>query len=212
MEEEQRQYKLVLVGEGGAGKRTLLLHFTRGSYYPDDYDPPYELTFDRDGVVVGGESCRLDLHYVSSQELCEGTSGAWWNNHVRTADGFMLVYPINSRRAFDQLPLDRALIVQRLSRANGDDDQQGDDVTTTEPMLVVMVVGSKCDREDEREVVADEAKELARSFGGTYMETSSKAGTNVEEAFLELVRLIQHSRESTTMKKKKDMNKTCILS
>ncbi len=51
-----------------------------------------------------------------------------------------------------------------------------------------MLVGTKADLEDEREVDSDEAEELARSLGmASYVETSAKEGEGLNEPFNSLL-------------------------
>jgi GTPase KRas protein len=55
----------------------------------------------------------------------------------------------------------------------------------------MIVVGNKCDLENERQVTTGEGQDLARSFGCPFMETSAKSRVNVEESFYQLVREIR---------------------
>lgn len=52
-----------------------------------------------------------------------------------------------------------------------------------DPTIVIMLVGNKCDLEDERAVLTDEARLMAEKNNLSFIETSAKNGTNVEEAF-----------------------------
>ena len=45
----------------------------------------------------------------------------------------------------------------------------------------LVVVGNKCDLESERNVNAVEGRELAKTFGCPFLETSAKTRVNVEE-------------------------------
>jgi Ras-related protein Rab-11A len=56
-----------------------------------------------------------------------------------------------------------------------------------DPTIVIMLVGNKCDLEDERAVLTDEARLMAEKNNLSFIETSAKNGTNVEEAFKNLV-------------------------
>jgi GTPase KRas protein len=213
-----KSYKLMVVGAGGVGKTALLLLFTRmrDRYYPDDYDPNFELTFARE-VDVGDESCRLDLLDTTGGIGAPGTDAdlqsRYWAGQVMTADGFLLVYAINARQTFEELPAVHAHIVELLKMKKNDDGDHDGDATQTPPPAVV-VVGSKCDLEDRRVVHSDEAKELARSFGASYIETSAKAGINVDEAFIELVHQIQLRQAARHRHRHRKSNKTkkCLLS
>jgi GTPase SAR1 family protein len=209
-------YQVMVLGAGGVGKTALLLLFTRmrDRYYPDDYDPNFELTFTRE-VEVGDESCRLDLLDTTGGIGAPGTDSEidsqsrYWAGQVPSADGFLLVYAINARRTFEELRAVHAHIVELLkAKKNGDGDHDADSTQMLPPAVVV--VGSKCDLEDWREVHQDEAKELARSIGGSYIETSAKAGINVDQAFIELVHQIQLRQAAPHRKLNK--TKTCLLS
>lgn len=45
----------------------------------------------------------------------------------------------------------------------------------------MILVGNKCDLEDERVVGKDQGQNLARSFNSAFLETSAKAKVNVNE-------------------------------
>ena len=54
----------------------------------------------------------------------------------------------------------------------------------------VILVGNKCDMEDERVVTYDRGKNLADSLGLEFFETSAKDNTNVKPVFERLVDII----------------------
>ena len=76
-----------------------------------------------------------------------------------------------------------------------------------------MLVGSKCDLEDERQVPIDDGRQLAAKFQCSFMEVSAKANINVKEAFCELVKLINMWREQHPLKGSTAANKRdcCLL-
>ena len=49
-----------------------------------------------------------------------------------------------------------------------------------------ILIGSKCDLEDQRQVSYEEGNELAQSLGIDFFETSAKESLNVNEAFQKL--------------------------
>ena len=85
---------------------------------------------------------------------------------MKNGQGFILVYSITSQATFNDLLdiKDQIVRVKDLS----------DDI----PMVLV---GNKCDLEDERLVGRHQGESLARSFGCTFLETSAKCQTNVNE-------------------------------
>jgi len=55
----------------------------------------------------------------------------------------------------------------------------------------MMMVGNKCDLANDREVTAEEGRQLARDSNALFLETSAKERINIEESFFELVREIR---------------------
>lgn len=53
-----------------------------------------------------------------------------------------------------------------------------------------LLVGNKCDLEEERAVSQEQAKEFAESLKVNFIETSAKASNNVEEAFMNMATTI----------------------
>merc|ERR1712065_57001 len=61
----------------------------------------------------------------------------------------------------------------------------------------LIVVGSKCDLDSDREVPTAEGKSLAEKFDVPFFETSAKTRVNVDEVFFELVRLVKRYKTET---------------
>ena len=49
--------------------------------------------------------------------------------------------------------------------------------------ILMMLVGNKCDKVQQREVSREEGAALAQHFGCNFLETSGKTGQNVEDMF-----------------------------
>ncbi|KPM09928.1 GTP-binding protein Di-Ras2-like protein 1, partial [Sarcoptes scabiei] len=71
--------------------------------------------------------------------------------------------------------------------------------------LPMILVGNKCDEDNQREVTADFAKEYCSKTlkGCGYIETSAKTGYNVHEAFQELLSMDKTRNMSLRMDLKK---------
>eukprot|EP01126_Amoeba_proteus_P060798 TRINITY_DN8087_c0_g1_i3.p1 TRINITY_DN8087_c0_g1~~TRINITY_DN8087_c0_g1_i3.p1 ORF type:complete len:120 (+),score=14.01 TRINITY_DN8087_c0_g1_i3:410-769(+) len=69
------------------------------------------------------------------------------------------------------------------------------DITEEEDHPVVLV-GNKCDLEDDRQVQRAQAQGLAEKYKWTWIEASAKTKTNVTETFQEIVRCIRKYRSS----------------
>jgi len=100
--------------------------------------------------------------------------------YMRTGEGFLLVYSITSRQSFEEI----VTFQQQILRVKDKD------------YFPIILVGNKCDLDNERVVSKEEGAQLARSFGCKFIETSAKSRINVDNAFYDLVREIRrYNRE-----------------
>lgn len=163
-----KEYKLVVVGGGGVGKSALTIQFIQ-SHFVDEYDPTIEDSY-RKQCTIDGEQVLLDVLDTAGQE----EYSAMREQYMRTGEGFLLVYSINSRNSLEELQS----FFEQIQRVKDTDD------------VPVLVVGNKCDLEIERQVSYEEGLSLAQRFKAPFLETSAKQRINVEEAFYGLVRSI----------------------
>lgn len=161
-----KEYKLVVVGGGGVGKSALTIQLIQ-SHFVDEYDPTIENSY-RKQCTLDGELVLLDILDTAGQE----EYSAMREQYMRTGEGFLLVYSINSRTSLEELQS----FYEQIQRVKDSD------------FVPVLVVGNKCDLEIERQVSYEEGLSLAKSFNCPFLETSAKQRINVEEAFYGLVR------------------------
>ena len=148
------------MGDGGVGKTALTIQLC-SNHFVEMYDPTIEDSY-RKQMVIDDEAYMLEILDTAGQEEFSALMGGW----VRSAQGFLLVYSITSRASFNQLVKLRRQIERNKER---------DDT----PMVLV---GNKCDLEDERVVGKDQGMNLARQFGScSFMETSAKAKIGVTD-------------------------------
>eukprot|EP00731_Ephydatia_muelleri_P001080 Em0001g1080a len=155
-----REYKLVVLGSGGVGKSALTVQFVQGIFV-EKYDPTIEDSY-RKQVEVDGAQCMLEILDTAGTEQFT----AMRDLYMKNGQGFVLVYSITSQATFNDLTDLREQILRVKDQ---------DDVPT-------VLVGNKCDLEDERVVGRDQGQNLARQWNNiTFMESSAKAKTNVSE-------------------------------
>jgi GTPase KRas protein len=94
---------------------------------------------------------------------------------MRTGQGFILVYAINSRSSFEEIHEFRSQILRIKDRDN----------------VPSVLVGNKCDLTNERQVLSEEGTNLAKAWNCPFFETSAKVRINVDECFFQLVREIR---------------------
>jgi GTPase KRas len=192
-----REYKLVVVGGGGVGKvmavltkSALTIQFIQEQFV-DEYDPTIEDSY-RKQCIIDQEAALLDILDTAGQE----EYAAMREQYMRSGEGFVLVYAINSRSSFEEMQT----FVSQIKRVKDSDS------------VPMVLLGNKCDLEDERQVSITEGKETAKSIGCEFVETSARSGLNVESAYFLLVRKIRQQNVKVDKKTpKKKFNARCAI-
>ncbi|XP_062608290.1 ras-related protein Rap1-like isoform X2 [Saccostrea cucullata] len=186
---KMREYKLVVLGSGGVGKSALTVQFVQ-NIFVEKYDPTIEDSY-RKQVEVDGQQCMLEILDTAGTEQFT----AMRDLYMKNGQGFLLVYSITAQSTFNDLQDLR----EQILRVKDTDDV---------PMILV---GNKCDLEDERVVGKDQGLGLSRHFNCEFMETSAKKKVNVNEIFCDLVRLINKKNPERRPKNTKSKSKCAIL-
>jgi len=158
---------ICFLGDTGVGVRSILRR------YIDSYFVPEE-GFDLDDfgnhkqIKIDEKYYLLELIYHGYVEIEET---------IKMSHGFVLMFSINNRNSVNRLQDFKEKIIMIKQ--------------TTEPLLVVL--GNKCDLEEEREITKEEGEEWGDKMGGAYFETSAKNDFNINEAMMYLAqRIIPH--------------------
>ncbi|CAF0709780.1 unnamed protein product [Brachionus calyciflorus] len=183
-----REYKIVVLGSGGVGKSAVTVQFVQGIFV-EKYDPTIEDCY-RKQIEINGVQCMLEILDTAGTEQFT----AMRDLYMKNGQGFVLVYSITSQATFNDLHELRDQIL-RIKDAS--------DV----PMVLV---GNKCDLEDERVVSKDQGQTLSKHFACTFMEASAKLRVNVQEIFFDLVRQI-NKKVSDKPKRVTKEKKPCTL-
>ncbi|KAJ8346149.1 hypothetical protein SKAU_G00303420 [Synaphobranchus kaupii] len=161
-----REYKLVVLGSGGVGKSALTVQFVQGIFV-EKYDPTIEDSY-RKQVEVDGQQCMLEILDTAGTEQFT----AMRDLYMKNGQGFALVYSITAQSTFNDLQDLREQILR---------------VKDTEDVPMILV-GNKCDLEDERVVGKEQGQNLARQWNNcAFLESSAKSKINVNEIFYDLL-------------------------
>lgn len=113
--------------------------------------------------------CIYIIRYLISQ------CSAMREQYMRNGEGFVLVYSITSRLSFEEVNT----FYQQIRRVKDRD------------FFPMILVGNKCDLESDRQVSSQEGRDLAKSFGCPFSETSAKQRIRVDDVFYDVVREIR---------------------
>ena len=159
--------KILLVGDSGVGKSSLLARFISDSF--DEQGPTVGVDFKLKHVDVDGTRLKLTVWDTAGQERFRTLTSSYY----RGAHGVVFVYDVTSRESFENARETWRKEVEMYG---------------TIANSVKIVIGNKIDREDERTVARKEGVGFAKEYGCLFLECSAKTKVRVAEAFDELVK------------------------
>jgi len=158
------KYKLVFLGDLGVGKTAII---TRFMY--DSFDTQYVATIGIDflskTMYLEDRTVRLQLWDTAGQERFRSLIPSY----IRDSSVAVVVYDITKRATF----LNTSKWIEDVRKERGDD-------------VVIMLVGNKSDKSEERQVSTDEGEEHAKEENVLFIETSAKLGYNIKTLFRKL--------------------------
>lgn len=165
--------KIVIVGDAGVGKSTLLLRYTDNEF-SKAHVSTIGVDFKFKNIQLDGEKVRLQIWDTAGQERFLATTKAYF----RGAMGIMMIYDVTDSISFENMRDKWMKHVEEYADQN----------------VNKILVGNKCDLENERGVETREGKELAEPLGIPFYETSALANINVTEVFEKIARDIKAKR------------------
>eukprot|EP01112_Ceratiomyxa_fruticulosa_P014320 TRINITY_DN4092_c0_g1_i1.p1 TRINITY_DN4092_c0_g1~~TRINITY_DN4092_c0_g1_i1.p1 ORF type:complete len:198 (+),score=26.14 TRINITY_DN4092_c0_g1_i1:225-818(+) len=158
--------KCVLVGESGVGKTSLLMRYSEDKF-SESFISTVGVDFKVRPMELDRRSIKLQIWDTAGQERYRSITRVYYKN----ADGIVVVYDSSDRYTFEK-------VMYWFEDAKK---------FTTED-AVLLLIATKVDRVEERQVSYEEGKAFADSMNSLFMETSSKTNVGVDDAFVLLVR------------------------
>eukprot|EP01097_Dermamoeba_algensis_P010976 TRINITY_DN8345_c0_g1_i1.p1 TRINITY_DN8345_c0_g1~~TRINITY_DN8345_c0_g1_i1.p1 ORF type:complete len:189 (+),score=19.30 TRINITY_DN8345_c0_g1_i1:98-664(+) len=185
-----REFKIVVLGSGGVGKSALTVQFVQGIFV-EKYDPTIEDSY-RKQVEVDGQQCMLEILDTAGTEQFT----AMRDLYMKNGQGFVLVFSIIAQSTFNDL----SELREQILRVKDCDD------------VPMVLVGNKCDLQEQRVILTEQGEELARKFGGCgFLEASAKNRINVEQIFYDLIRQINRKNPQVKTNAKKKSGGGCLI-
>ncbi|XP_028678390.1 RAB3D, member RAS oncogene family, b [Erpetoichthys calabaricus] len=161
-------FKLLIIGNSSVGKTSFLFRYADDTF-TSAFVSTVGIDFKVKTVYRNEKRVKLQIWDTAGQERYRTITTAYY----RGAMGFLLMYDITNQDSFNAVQ-DWATQIKTYSWEN----------------TQVILVGNKCDLEDDRVIPTEDGKRLADDLGFVFFEASAKDNINVKQVFERLVDII----------------------
>lgn len=163
------------------GKSSVTVQFVQGVYV-ESYDPTIEDSY-RKQIEVDGRAC--DLEILDTAGVAQFT--AMRELYIKSGKGFLLVYSVTDENSLKELLALREQVLRIKDSEN----------------VPMVLIGNKCDLNEDRVLLIDDGIKVSQQWGLVpFYETSAMYKTNVDEAFVDVVRQIMRKEAQVSAEKK----------
>lgn len=161
MQGNSLKLKLILLGDSGVGKSSIIHSFV-GNNFNVDQNPTLGASFMVKTMHLGESNIIFNIWDTAGQERYQSLARLYYRN-VAVA---ILVYDITQQKSFEV-----------LKKWNSELKEYGP------KNIVVIIVANKEDLVEEEEVDSEEANRYAESIGAIFIKTSAKNNYGIEKIF-----------------------------
>ena len=173
MQEYDKLYKILIVGNSGVGKSSILLRFC-DECFMESFISTIGVDFKIRTINIDDKIYKLQIWDTAGQERFRTITSSYY----RGAHGILLVYDVTDRHTFNTLSTWCEEINKYINN------------------IGIIIIGNKIDIKEKRDVGYDEAHQYAQNHDYGYIETSAKNDTNIGNAFIELVKKMNSNIKS----------------
>ena len=155
--------KIVMLGDGGVGKTSLVLRYTKNTF-ESTYKRSIGATFAVKRIEMEGNPMNLLIWDLAGQPSFDTVR----THYYKGAQAALLVFDLTRRETFEGL------------------NQWYDRFAEFSPDAIIVLVGNKQDLQADRKVSPEEVETFRSARPISYFETSCATGKGVTEAFLSL--------------------------
>ena len=162
VESGEYAFKLILGGEGGVGKTSMVHRFVEDAFQTD-----YKSTI---GTSIMKKECEFEgldskVRFVIWDLAGQAQFKRVRRSYLSNAETGILVFDVTRKETYDKI------------------ESWFKEIMDASPTISLILVANKVDMEGKRVVTTEQGEGLAEKLNLSYIETSAKTGENIDDAF-----------------------------
>ena len=154
-------YKILLIGDSGVGKTSVILRFTK-NIFQEEFLNSIGVDFKSKDLNIDGKKVKLQIWDTAGQERFRTITASYY----RGAHAIAIAFDLTQRISYEHVK--RWMNdINKFAKEN----------------VLKFLIGNKSDLINERKVYYEEARALASQMNSTYFEVSAKKDENINEFF-----------------------------
>ena len=156
------------MGDSGVGKSSIILRYIENSFSVNLMNS-IGVDFKLKNIEIDNTKIKLQIWDTAGQERFRTITTSYYKG----AHAIVIVFDITDKESFDHIK-NWMQDIDKFAKLG----------------VYRVLVGNKCDLENQRRISKEEAKELADKYGIQYMETSAKETINIEPIFIDTTKYL----------------------
>ena len=157
----EQLYKIIIIGDSGVGKSNILGRYLNKEF-KHDTKSTVGVEFGSKQLKIEGVNIKLQIWDTAGEERYRAITSAYYKG----SKGCFIVYDITSEVSFENV------------------EKWYEEIRkSAEKEIFVILVGNKCDLENERKVSIEMGQNKAKNFNCPFFETSALNNTNIVNVF-----------------------------
>ena len=171
MEDFDLHLKIVVLGESGVGKTSILTQYCKNKF-DISLKPTIGVDLVTKIITINGKKISCIIWDTAGQERFQSME----NSFYRGSSACVLVYDITNKDSFLKIEHWRQQFI--LNNNINDDDSNN---------IPFLLIGNKSDKNDNKIIISNEGKEYANKYGMLFYETSALNKSNINESFNDII-------------------------
>jgi small GTP-binding protein len=192
---EEEAFKIVLIGESGVGKTSIISQFIH-KIFQDDIQPSMGGTFTSKSLLFeDGKVLRLDIWDTAGQEKYRALTQMFYKD----ANAAVLVYDITRKDSFEELT---KYWFDKIKENSSSD-------------IILFLAANKSDLVEKEEVNEEEARKYAKEINADFCSISAKNSIGIDDLFIQITKkytgrtdfkFVDSQEELEMLRERKDSN------